>query len=145
MTGSNAAPASDAPLEFPIRIQANLKPILLLFGVHDDGRAKVRLADGQFSATFGRFGARTPLSNIASWDITGPYSSLRAVGVRRTIPKPDLSFGGSAHGGLRVHFRERVRAARLMNTELYVTVDDLEGLGAALTARGIPGQDLRRR
>jgi len=32
-----------------------------------------------------------------------------------------------------------------MNTELYVTVDDLEGLGAALTARGIPGQDLRRR
>ena len=32
-----------------------------------------------------------------------------------------------------------------MNTELYVTVDDLEGLAAALTARGIPGEDLRRR
>ena len=65
--------------------------------------------------------------------------------MRRSIPKPDLSFGGSAHGGLRVHFRQPVRAARLMNIELYVTVDDLEGLGAALTARGIPGQDLRRR
>jgi len=144
MTGPTAAPSPDAPLEFPIRIQANLKPILLLFGVHDDGRAKVILADGEFIATFGRFGARTPLANIESWDITGPYNSLRAVGVRRSIPKPDLSFGGSAHGGLRVHFRERVRAARLMNTELYVTVDDLEGLGAALAARGIPGQDLRR-
>jgi hypothetical protein len=144
MTGSSAAPSSDAPLDFPIRIQANLKPILLLFGVHDDGRAKVTLANGEFIATFGRFGARTPLSNIASWDITGPYNALRAVGVRRTIPRPDLSFGGSAHGGLRVHFRERVRAARLLNTELYVTVDDLEGLAAALTAHGIPGQDLRR-
>ncbi len=144
MTGPKGAPSPADPLEFPIRIQPNLKPILLLFGVHDDGRARVRIADGEFIATFGRFGARTPLSNIESWDITGPYNSLRAVGVRRTIPKPDLSFGGSAHGGLRVHFRQRVRAARLMNTELYVTVDDLEGLGAALTARGIPGQDLRR-
>jgi hypothetical protein len=144
MTGPAATPQLDAPVEFPIRIQANLKPILVLFGVHDDGRAKVRIADGQFIATFGRFGASTPLTNIESWDITGPYNSLRAVGVRRSIPRPDLSFGGSAHGGLRVHFRERVRAARLMNTELYVTVDDLEGLGAALTARGIPGQDLRR-
>jgi len=145
MTGPNPALALDVPLEFPIRIQANLKPILLLFGVHDDGRARVRIADGEFTATFGRFGASTPLSNISSWDITGPYNSLRAVGVRRSIPKPDLSFGGSAHGGLRVHFRQRVRAARLMNTELYVTVDDLEGLAAALTARGIPGEDLRRR
>lgn len=143
MTGSTTAPSNDAPVEFPIRIQSNLKPILLLFGVHDDGRAMVRIAGGEFSATFGRFGARTPLANIESWDITGPYNSLRAVGVRRSIPKPDLSFGGSAHGGLRVHFRQPVRAARLMNIELYVTVDDLEGLGAALTARGIPGQDLR--
>ena len=79
MTGSNAAPPSDVPLEFPIRIQANLKPILLLFGVHDDGRATVRIGGGEFSATFGRFGARTPLANIESWDITGPYNSLRAV------------------------------------------------------------------
>jgi hypothetical protein len=28
---------------------------------------------------------------------------------------------------------------------LYVTVDDLEGLAAALTARGIPGEDARTR
>ena len=137
--------ATSAAVEFPIRIQPNLKPLLLFCGVHDDGRAKVRLADGQFTATFGRFGATTPLANIERWDITGPYNSLRAVGVRRSIRQHDLSFGGSAHGGLRVHFREPVRAARLMNTELYVTVDDLEGLAAALTARGIPGQDLRTR
>ena len=139
----SSGPSTSTAVEFPIRIQPNLKPLLLLFGVHDDGRAKVRLADGQFTATFGRFGATTPLANIERWDITGPYNSLRAFGVRRSIPRHDLSFGGSAHGGLRVHFRQPVRAARLMNTELYVTVDDLGGLGAALTERGIPGQDLR--
>ena len=132
-------------LEFPIRIQPNLKPLLLLFGVHDDGRAMVRIDGTSLTATFGRFGARTELANIERWDITGPYNSLRAVGVRRTVPTHDLSFGGSAHGGLCLYFRTPVRAARLQNTKLYVTVDDLEGLGAALTARGIPGEDLRSR
>jgi hypothetical protein len=38
-----------------------------------------------------------------------------------------------------------VRAARLSVTDLYVTVDDLVGLGDALAARGIVGQDLRVR
>jgi hypothetical protein len=128
---------------FPIRIQANLRPLLLLFGVRDNGRAEVRIEGGQLGATFGLFGPRTPLANIERWDITGPYSSLRAVGVRRTLFSHDLSFGGSAHGGVRLTFREPVQAARLHNSQLYLTVDDLEGLWAALSARGIPGADLR--
>lgn len=130
-------------MEFPIRIQKNLKPLLLFFGVHDDGKAVVRLDGDALTVMFGRFGARTPLANIERWDITGPYSSLGAFGVRRTFRTHDLSFGGSAHGGVRLRFRQPVRAARALNTELYVTVDDLEGLAAALTARGIPGEDLR--
>ena len=130
---------------FPIRIQRNLRPLLLLFGVRDNGRAAVRIEGDELRATFGWFGARTALSNVERWDVTGPYNSLRAVGVRRTLFSHDLSFGGSAHGGVRLRFREPVRAARLSNTELYLTVDDLEGLGAALTARGIPGADLRTR
>ena len=145
MASAHAAATAESAVAFPIRIQPNLKPLLLLFGVHDDGRAAVRLADGVFTARFGRFELRTPLANIERWDITGPYKSWRAFGVRRSMGTHDLSFGGSAHGGLRVHFRQPVRAARLTNTELYVTVDDLDGLAAALTERGIPGQDLRRR
>ena len=138
-------PPSTAAVEFPIRIQPNLKPILFLFGVRDDGRSVVRLADGELTARFGGFEARTPLTNIERWEIGGPYKSWRAVGVRRTMGTHDLSFGGSAHGAVLLHFREPVRAARLMNTELYVSVDDLEGLGAALAARGVPGQDARTR
>jgi len=67
------------------------------------------------------------------------------VGVRRTLGTHDLSFSGSAHGGLCLHFREPVRVGRLSVSDLYLTVDDLAGLGAALTARGIVGQDLRTR
>jgi len=47
--------------------------------------------------------------------------------------------------GLCLHFREPVRVGRLSVSDLYLTVDDLAGLGAALTARGIVGQDLRTR
>jgi hypothetical protein len=99
----------------------------------------------RLAARFGFFRAETSLANIARWDITGPYRWWRAVGVRRTVGTSDLSFGGSAHGGLCLHFRQPVFVGRFRVTDLYVTVDDLEGLGAALAARGVPGLDLRDR
>jgi hypothetical protein len=46
---------------------------------------------------------------------------------------------------VRVNFRERVPYWRFRIPALYLTVEDLEGLAAALTARGIPGQDMRKR
>ncbi len=144
MVEAQPAAAPEPVLEFPIRVQKNLRPLLIFFGVRDNGKAVVRIDGNELTVSFGWFGARTTLANIERWDITGPYSSLRAVGVRRTIGTRDLSFGGSAHGGVRLRFREPVRAARFGNTELYLTVDDLEGLAAALSARGIPGSDLRR-
>ena len=131
-------------MEFPIRLQPGLRPILILFGVRP-GNATVRLDGDHLAARFGFFHAETSLANIARWDITGPYRWWRAVGVRRTRGTHDLSFGGSAHDGVRLHFREPVRIGRLGVTDIYLTVDDLEGLGAALTAQGIAGQDLRTR
>ena len=131
-------------MEFPIRLQPNLRPILLLFGVRP-GNATVRLDGVRLTAQFGRFRAETPVANITRWDITGPYRWWRAVGVRRTLGTHDLSFGGSAHGGLCLHFREAIRVGRLSVTDLYLTVDDLDGLGEALTSLGIDGRDLRTR
>ena len=128
--------------EFAIRLQPGLRPILFLFGV-SAGRASVHLRDESLDARFGFFRAVTPLANIVSWDITGPYRWWRAVGVRRTLGTHDLSFGGSAHGGLCVHLREAIPVGRLRVTDLYITVDDLEGLGAALNSRGVAGRDLR--
>lgn len=129
-------------MEFPIRLQPVLRPILLLFGVHP-GAAIVHLDRDRLTARFGFFRAEASLDNITGWDITGPYRWWRAVGVRRTLGTNDLSFGGSAHGGVCLHFREPILVGRLTVTDLYLTVDDLEGLGAALTAHGVPGRDLR--
>ncbi len=128
--------------DFEIRLQPGLRPILLLFGVRG-GNASVRVDAERLIAHFGFFSAETPLANVERWDITGPYRWWRAVGVRRTFRTHDLSFGGSAHGGLCLHFREPVRVGRLSVTDLYVTVADLEGLGAALAERGVNGRDLR--
>lgn len=135
---TSASPATT----FSIRLERRLLPILILFGVRP-GTASVRLESDRLDARFGFFGAHTPLSNIARWDITGPYRWWRAVGVRATLGKPELTFGGSAHGGVRLRFREPIRIARIRVRDLYVSVDDLEGLGRSLAARGIPGEDLR--
>jgi hypothetical protein len=115
-------------MEFPIRLQPGPGPILLLFSVRP-GRATVLLDGDRLAAGFGFFHAETSLANIARWDITGPYRWWRAVGVRRTVGTQDLSFGGSAHGGVCLHFREPILVGRFRVADLYLTVDDLAGLG----------------
>lgn len=128
---------------FPIRVGARSRPLLRLFGV-GDGNAYVDL-DGELDARFGRYRVSTPLANIASWRIEGPWLWITAIGVRTSIRHQDVTFGGSHRGGVRVDFKERVRFGPLSIPALYVTVEDLEGLAAALTERGIPGEDVRKR
>jgi hypothetical protein len=107
------------------------------------GVAFVQLDPGGVFARFGFFRAVTPFANVERWDITGPYRWWRAVGVRASVGKPELTFGGSAHAGVCLHLREPIRVARIRVRDLYVTVDDVEALGRELVARGIPGKDLR--
>jgi hypothetical protein len=117
--------------------------LLRLFGVRSDN-AYVDL-DGEFDARFGRYRLATQLANIASWRIEGPWLWITAIGVRTSLRHRDVTFGGSHRGGVRVDFRERVRFGFLHIPALYVTVEDLEGLAAALSERGIPGEDARKR
>ena len=130
------------PLHFPIRLGERSRSFLRLFGVRD-GNAFVGV-DDDFDARFGRFRLRTPLSNILSWRIEGPWLWITAIGVRLSIRHRDLTFGGSPRGGVRVDFRDPVRLGPIQVPALYVTVEDLEGLAAALEERGIPGKDARR-
>jgi hypothetical protein len=128
---------------FPIRLGPRSRPLLrLLFGVRADN-AYVDL-DDDVDARFGRFRVRTPVANVASWRIEGPWRWITAIGVRRSVRHGDLTFGGNHAGGVRIDFRERVRSSPFWIPALYVTVDDLDGLAAALAARGIPGEDARR-
>jgi hypothetical protein len=137
---------------FPIRVGRRSRPLLWLFGVRDDnawvdvpGMAEAGATDGLLDARFGFFRLSTPLANIASYRIEGPWLWITAIGVRTGFPNLDVTFGGSPHGGVRLNFRERVRFGPLRIPALYVTADDLDGLGEALTARGIQGGDARKR
>lgn len=101
--------------------------------------------DGVLEARFGFFRLSTPLENIASYRLEGPWLWLTAIGVRRGWRRGDLTFGGSPHGGVRLDFRTPLRLGPLPVPILYVTVDDLEAMAAALEARGIHGEDARKR
>lgn len=128
---------------FPIRIGRRSRPLLRLFGVRD-GNAYVDL-DGELDARFGFYRVTTPVSNIASWRIEGPWLWITAIGVRTSLRHRDVTFGGSHRGGVRVDFKERVPFGFLRIPALYVTVEDLEGFAAALEGLGIPGEDARKK
>lgn len=118
--------------------------MLRLFGVRGPDDAWVDLGDDTLEARFGRFGASSPVSNITGWRIEGPWRWVTAIGVRRSVRHGDVTFGGSHRGGVRLDFAERVRVGPFRTPALYVTVEDLEGLGASLAAHGIAGVDARR-
>lgn len=130
---------------FPIRLGPRSRPLLRLFGVRGPGDAWVELRDDELEARFGWSRAVTPVSNIDSWRIEGPWRWITAIGIRRSVRHGDVTFGGSHQGGVRLDFAERVPVGAFRAPALYVTVEDLEGLAAALTERGIRGVDVRTR
>jgi hypothetical protein len=131
---------------FPIRVGRRSRLLLrLAFGVRPDN-AWVELGDGRDAevvVSFGWFGFRTRLDNVASWRIEGPWLWITAIGVRMSVRHRDVSFDGSAHGGVRMDFRSPVRWSVIDVPAIYVSADDLDSLAAALAAKGIPGVDAR--
>ena len=130
---------------FPIRIGRRSRLLLrFVFGVRPDN-AFVDVGD-ELDAHFGYGRLRTPVNNIRSWRIEGPWLWLTAIGIRRGIRDGVFAFDGVHTGGVRIDFRERVPLLRLFRTPaLYITVEDPEAFTAALASRGIPGEDVRRR
>jgi len=129
-------------IRFPIRIGRRSRPYLRLWTVRPD-TAFAEL-DDDVDVHFGRFTIRTPVANLASWRIEGPFLWITAIGIRRSIRHGDVSFAGSPHGGVRIDFREPVSWGRMKVPAIYVGADDLDGLAAELARRGIPGTDARR-
>ena len=133
---------------FPIRVGRRSRPFLrLFFGVRADD-SWVDLGDGldgELEVRFGWSHFRTPMANLASWRMEGPFLWITAIGVRMSIRHRDVTFGGSPHGGVRIDFRAPVQWTIFHVPAIYVPADDLEALAAELERRGIPGADARRR
>jgi hypothetical protein len=136
-----------AVVRFPIRIGPRSRSVVRLWTARPE-TSYVELDDGPdatIDVHFGRFRFRTAIDNIASWRIEGPFVWVKAIGVRRSVRHGDISYAGSAHGGVRIDFKERVPVGFLRVPAIYVGVDDLDGLAAELTRRGIAGTDARAR
>ena len=128
---------------FPMRLGRKSRPLLLLWGVRQ-GNAYVDM-DGDLLARFGFFRFSTRMDNVARWQIEGPWLWIKALGVRRGIKGGDISFAGVHTAGIRIDFKQRVAWGPFHVPRLYLTPDDLQGFAAALTERGIPGEDVRTR
>lgn len=127
-----------------IRLGRRSRPLLVLFGVRSQADAWLDLDDETLHAHFGFGDVRTSLANVSRWRIEGPWRWITAIGIRRSVRHGDVTFAGSPRGGVRLDFRDRVRFGPFRMPALYVGVEDLEGLAAALAAHGIPGEDARR-
>jgi len=144
-TENRTYPSWMPPRRFAYRLGKRSAPVLWLFGVHGAEDAWVDLDDDSLTARFGWSHATTPIANIASWRIEGPWKWITAIGVRRSFRHADITFGGSPRGGVRLDFREPIRIDHLKAPALYLTVEDVDGLADALRALGIPGEDARKR
>ena len=100
----------------------------------DDG---VTIPDDHFAATFGWKRVDVPMTNIVDAHATHDYQWFKAIGMRLSFADDGLTFGTSTHGGVCVHFAERISkvVGPRDHSALTVTVDDLDGLVAAINDR----------
>jgi hypothetical protein len=124
---------------FPFRFDPTYRRLARLFGVTPD-RAWVDLDDDGLEARYGPWRVRTPVSNIADVEVTGPYAFLKTAGpARLAVTDRGLTFASNGDRGVCLSFRSPVsgieRSGRIRHPELTVTVLDVDGLVAALAER----------
>jgi hypothetical protein len=116
------------------------------FGVRPD-RAWVDVGDGRLDARYGRWRVRTPLSNLKSVQLTGPYRFLKTAGPAHLgVTDLGLTFASNGRRGVLIRFHRRVRGIErlgiIRHGELTVTVaspeDMAELLRSEIAASGSP-------
>lgn len=100
----------------------------------------VDVGNGEFHAKFGRWELRTPLSNITGFQMSGDYRWFKAIGIRGSWVDHGLTFGSSTRQGVCLKFAEPIKAfipGMKPHPGLTVTVEDADGLVAALESEGV--------
>src|SRR3954453_14216835 len=123
---------------FSFRFDPSYRAAALPFGVMP-ATASVTVDDGMLTVRFGLWRRRTPLANIAGTEVTGPYSFVKTAGpAHLSFSDRGVTFATNGERGLCIRLREPGRAldppGRLRPPGATVTVDDVDGLAAALAA-----------
>jgi hypothetical protein len=131
------------PRRFAFRLPALTRLFLLPWGV-GIRPAEAVVDDEGVTVRFGFFGTRVAIADIERFEISGPFSWIRAIAVRHTLFKTDFSFCTDARGAVRLYLRSQrpLYWARHVD-QVYVGIEDLEGMAEELRRRGIPGEDRR--
>jgi hypothetical protein len=129
------------PTRFPFRFHPTYRRLARLFGVTPE-RAWVDLSSDELEARYGPWRVRTPMTNIARVEVTGPYSPLKTAGPARLgITDRGLTFASNGDRGVCITFHSPVPGidpfGRIRHPELTLTVLDVDRLAAALALRDI--------
>src|SRR3954451_13026822 len=124
---------------FPFAFDPTYRRLSRPFGVTPES-AWVEVGGGLFKARFGPWRVTTPVANISSAEVTGPYALIKTAGpARLAITDRGLTFATNGHRGVRIDFRTPVAGLdplRLIkHPELTVTVDDYDRLPEVLPSR----------
>jgi hypothetical protein len=120
------------PTRFPFRFDPTYRRLAWLFGATPE-RAWVDLSGDELEARYGPWRVRTPVRNIASATVTGPYAFLKTAGpARLAITDRGLTFASNGDRGVCITFHSPVPGidpfGRIRHPELTVTVLDVDGL-----------------
>ncbi|MDP8971513.1 MAG: hypothetical protein M3N52_13635 [Actinomycetota bacterium] len=100
---------------------------------------RVEVGGGQLLVRFGPWKVRTTARNVAGSEVTGPYSAWKTIGpAHLSLADRGLTCATNGQRGLCIRFFEPVAGiepfGRIRHPGLTVTVDDIDGLAAALDA-----------
>ena len=102
----------------------------------------VTLTDDEYRVRFGGWKLSTSLANCTGTCLTEGYAWFKAIGARGSFKDKGVTFGTSTDRGVCVLFAEPVASLVPGNLMKHpgctVTVEDCEGLIAALERRGVP-------
>lgn len=122
--------------DFAFRFDRRYRALARAFGITEVS-AFVDVGDSAFDARYGPWRVHTPLSNIESVALTGPYRMLKTAGpARYSVADRGLTFASNAERGVCLQFVEPVRGldpwGLVRHPNLTVTVADPEGLARRL-------------
>lgn len=131
-------PPSQHVERFPMRFSGLTGLFARAFAI-DQRHAYVDVSDQLFTARYGPWVVSTELANIATASISGPYAVGKVIGPPRlSLVDRGLTFATNNDRGVCITFREPVAGmvptARFRHPGLTVTVDDPEGLIAAIAS-----------
>jgi hypothetical protein len=131
-----------SPVRFAFPFEGLWRWGVLPWGV-TPSRAWAEVDDREVRVRFGPWHVEIPLANVRRFEIQPPYRWWRAIGVRTTFRRWDVSFCSSTRGGVYLEFERPMRWWSFGHPGFTLTLADPDAFAAELRTYGISGDDLR--